>query len=282
MSTLDRILATDPLARLVQTENFIGYVYSLSYEDALIITNDAWKSRVSGVPLNCFLLGATFDPDQFSSTPPADREVLLFRVTGTSPLPQHDDVLKAQIDQFCRRERIFSSSATDDFDDFTWNEIQFGALKCRIVGTFYTVDGTLNLGSDIETFTSASRLRVFKPRGTSLEQVVNFVDPLRRQKALEDAAVLGFRGQPQPFRIGTIRYTSTSRLHRADVNDLVSVAIQPADFLARRTAVFGMTRTGKSNMIKQTIAVVHDTGRRGGVPIGQLVFDVNGEYANPN
>ena len=43
-----------------------------------------------------------------------------------------------------------------------------------------------------------------------------------------------------------------------------------------------MTRTGKSNMIKQTVAVVHDTGQRGGVPIGQLIFDVNGEYANPN
>jgi len=282
VTTIDRILASDPLARLVQSENFVGYVYSLSYESALVITNDTWKGRVSGIPLNCFLLGATFDPEQFSSTPPADREVLLFRVTGTSNLPQHDDLLKAQVDQFCRRERVFSSSATDDFDDFTWNEIQFGALECRIIGTFYTMEGTLNLGSDIETFTSASRLRVFKPRGTALEQIVNFVDPIRRQKALEDAAALGFRGQPQPFRIGTIRYTSTSRLHRGDVSDLVPVAIQPADFLARRTAVFGMTRTGKSNMIKQTVAVVHDTGKRGGVPIGQLIFDVNGEYANPN
>ncbi len=282
MSTLDRILASDPLAKIVQSENFVGYVYSLSYEEALVITNDAWKGRVSGIPLNCFLLGATFDPQQFSSTSVADREVLLFRVTGTSPLPQHDDVLKAQVDQFCRREKIFSSSATDDFDDFTWNEIQFGALQCRIIGTFYTVDGALNLGSDVETFTSASRLRVFKARGPALEQIVNFVDPLRRQKAIEDAAALGFRGQPQPFRVGTVRYTSTSRLHRSDANELVPVAIQPADFLARRTAVFGMTRTGKSNMIKQTIAVVHDTGKRGGVPIGQLVFDINGEYANPN
>jgi hypothetical protein len=282
MTAIDKILTSDPLVRLVQAENFVGYVFSLSYESALIITNDAWKTRVSGIPLNCFLLGATFDPEQFSATPPGDREVLLFRVTGTASLPQHDDFLKAQIDQFCRREKIFSSSATDDFDDFTWNEIQFGALECRIIGTFYAIEGVLNLGSDVESFTSASRLRVFKPRGTALEQIVNFVDPLRRQKAIEDAAALGFQGQPQPFRIGTIRYTSTSRLHRSDPSELVPVAIQPADFLARRTAVFGMTRTGKSNMIKQTIAVVHDTGRHGSVPIGQLIFDINGEYANPN
>ena len=123
MTTIDRILTSDPLVRLVQSENFIGYVYSLSYENALVISNDAWKSRVAGIPLNCFLVGATFDPEQFSSTPPSDREVLLLRVIGTASLPQRDDILKAQVDQFCRRERVFSRSATDDFDDFTWNEI---------------------------------------------------------------------------------------------------------------------------------------------------------------
>jgi len=63
---------------------------------------------------------------------------------------------------------------------------------------------------------------------------------------------------------------------------LVEVSIQPSDFLARRTAVLGMTRTGKSNMVKQTVAVVKRVADTSGVPIGQIIYDINGEYANAN
>ncbi len=86
----------------------------------------------------------------------------------------------------------------------------------------------------------------------------------------------------QPFRLGTVRYTSTDRLHRRDDAEKVAVTIQPGDFLARRTAVLGMTRTGKSNMVKHTISVVKRVADEGGAQIGQIVFDLNGEYANAN
>jgi len=43
-----------------------------------------------------------------------------------------------------------------------------------------------------------------------------------------------------------------------------------------------MTRTGKSNMIKQTVSVVKGVSYNGEVNIGQLIFDINGEYANAN
>ena len=54
------------------------------------------------------------------------------------------------------------------------------------------------------------------------------------------------------------------------------------DFLARRTAVFGMTRTGKSNTVKQLVSVVMRTGMERGLKIGQIIYDLNGEYANAN
>ena len=41
-----------------------------------------------------------------------------------------------------------------------------------------------------------------------------------------------------------------------------------------------MTRTGKSNMIKQTVSVVKDISDTYGLKIGQLIYDINGEYAN--
>ena len=143
-------------------------------------------------------------------------------------------------------------------------------------------DGQLWLGSDLESFAMAARLQVYRPRGAALAAIVNYVDPLARQKAVAEAQALGLSGGVQPFRLGTVRYTSTDRLHRRDDAEKVAVTIQPGDFLARRTAVLGMTRTGKSNMVKHTISVVKRVADEGGARIGQIVFDLNGEYANAN
>lgn len=112
--------------------------------------------------------------------------------------------------------------------------------------------------------------------------IVNHVDPMRRRRATEEARQLGIETPIPPFRVGTVRYTSTDRLHRRDDAEKVPVSIQPSDFLARRTAVLGMTRTGKSNMVKQTVSVVKQVAERGGVKIGQIIYDINGEYANAN
>ncbi len=46
----------DELLTLVQSENFAGWVYSIDYEKALIITNDKWKSDVKGIPHNSFFV----------------------------------------------------------------------------------------------------------------------------------------------------------------------------------------------------------------------------------
>ena len=43
-----------------------------------------------------------------------------------------------------------------------------------------------------------------------------------------------------------------------------------------------MTRTGKSNMIKQMVSVVKRVANEGNAKIGQIIYDINGEYANPN
>jgi hypothetical protein len=57
--------------------------------------------------------------------------------------------------------------------------------------------------------------------------------------------------------------------------------ISMRDFLARRTAMFGKTRLGKSNAINLICqAMLHYTQNTNNV--GQLIFDVNGEYSNTN
>jgi hypothetical protein len=170
-----------------------------------------------------------------------------------------------------------------EIDDITQNELQFGGLDCRILGTFFVDDEELWLGSDIESFATASRLNVYRPHGDALARIVNYVDPIRRNAANEAAEELGLGTDIQPFKVGEIRYTSTDRLHRRDPrSENVPVFVQPSDFLARRTAVLGMTRTGKSNMIKQMVSVVKKVADDSGANIGQIIYDINGEYANPN
>lgn len=273
-------LAKDDLLSLIQKDNFVGWVYSINYEEALVITNDLWKNNVKGIPHNCFLLATAFEPDKYGETDEVDKEIILLRVVSSCRLPQDDDMIKTKIDNYQNKTGIFNNET--NFDSLTRNRLQFGGLECRVLGTFYMQQQELNLGSDVESFYTSLQMRVFMPTADALEKVVNFVDPIRKKRSLEDFKELGIQGEISPFRIGTVRYTSTDRLHRANEVDKVKFYIQPADFLARRTAVLGMTRTGKSNMIKQTVSVVKEISDKHNLKIGQLIFDINGEYANTN
>jgi hypothetical protein len=282
MQNINRILKDQALLRLVQPDNFVGWVYYIDYDRAFVMTNDLWKAKACGIPHNCFLVAATFNPDEFSETIEEEREVILLRVVGSAKLPQDDDLIRTKIDNYQQQTGIYGDTQARDYDDITRNQLQFGGLDCHVLGTFYQRDSDLWLGSDLESFATASRLNVYRPRNQALQLIVNHIDPLRRQKALEDAQQLGIEKPTAPFRIGTVRYTSTDRLHRREADDQVPVHIQPSDFLARRTAVLGMTRTGKSNMVKQTVSVVKRIADESGIPIGQIIYDVNGEYANAN
>lgn len=93
-------LAKDELLTLIQKENFVGWIYSIDYEKALVITNDLWKSNVKGIPHNSFLLATAFEPDKYGEAEEADKEVILLRVIGSCRLPQDDDMIKTKIDNY--------------------------------------------------------------------------------------------------------------------------------------------------------------------------------------
>ena len=274
------LVKKNPLVQLVQADNSVGWCYRMTYDRAYIMVNDLWKAEVQGVPHNCFLVATAFNPEEFNKATQDEKEVILLRVTGAAKLPQDDDLIEAKIDYFQQHRSQVDEER--DYDDITRNKMQFHGLECRILGTFYVREKELWMGSDIESFSSATRLNVYRPRGKALETIVNYVDPIRRQAAREATEELGIDKPVGSFKIGTVRYTSTDRLHRGSDEPDVSVYIQPSDFLARRTAVLGMTRTGKSNMIKQLVSVVKRVSDDSGVNIGQIIYDVNGEYANAN
>ncbi len=263
---------------------FVGYVYGMRFDEVLVMTNDAWKHAVNGIPHNSFLVAAGFNPNQIADAQPIDQEVVLLRVLEPVSLPQDNDFVRTRIEHHQRRtsNEKLPGDVNDGMDPMTAAELQVGGLRCSVLGTFYLEGGQLRLGSDIENFMTLSRLRAYKPRGSALEMIVNHVNPEVRRKAEEEARKAGFSGVASPIDIGTVRYTSTARMHRGPNEQLVKVLVQPTDFLARRTAVLGMTRTGKSNTVKTTVSAVALAAMRDNIPVGQLIFDINGEYANAN
>ena len=163
-------------------------------------------------------------------------------------------------------------------DPLTENEMSTAGLKCAVLGTFWDIDGPngpqLSYGADLDTVYVSSRLRVFKPFGNSLQTIVSF---MAEHKAEEPR---------KPFRLGNVRYASTTRRQRnaAQASQPVDVPVHVdvSDFVAHKTAVLGMTRKGKSNTVKVIACTTHQYAKENGLTIGQLIFDPAGEYANVN
>ncbi len=264
--------AQNPLSTLIQANQFIGWICQMDYEKAVAVTRDDWKARAKGVPHNCFLLAAGSGENTAS-------EIILLRVTGSAALPADDEMLAAKIQKLTAGN---SRAQGNETVAAAGEEFQFSGLACRILGTFYLHDGVLRLGSDVENYSSGPPLEVYRPTGAALEAIVNYTSPERAAAAREEARRLGLSSELPRFPIGTVRYSSTDRRHRSDAADRAVFRLNAVDFLARRTAVFGMTRTGKSNTVKQLVAVVMRTSRGSGLKIGQIIYDLNGEYANAN
>jgi hypothetical protein len=279
MQNLNEIARNDPLAPLVQREQFIGWTCRIDYEQAVVLTNDVWKAHARGVPHNCFLLATLFNPENPAGNEEAACEIVLLRVIGAAALPMEDKLTQSKIEGLMRRA---SNVTGQDADDLAKGEFQFGGLRCRILGTFYTRDGQLRFGSDVESCQNTVPLEVYRPTGAALETIVNYIGPERAAAAAQEARRLGLKSGLLRFPIGTVRYTSTDRLHRANISEQATFNLNAIDFLARRTTVFGMTRTGKSNTVKQLVSVVMRTASGCGLKIGQIVYDLNGEYANAN
>ncbi len=280
-SPLVSLLVDDVAKRDTHDSRRVGFTLSMDYSEALVMVHDKWRSDVEGIPHNSYLLAATFNPADFALAQPVDRRVILLRVTGRASIETDSEHLRA-ITQFFQDNPDVKNGQLEGLEPITVNRMSWTGMKGHILGTFFVAqDGELRMGTDIEDVFATRMMRVYKPTAKALEKIVNYVDPDRRKKAEEDASAAGV-GTPVPFQIGTVRYTSTQHMAERGGSTDVPVYISPVDFLARRTSVFGMTRTGKSNTTKTMVSQVAITAFQTRQPIGQLIFDINGEYSNAN
>ena len=239
-------------ARRISEMRFVGYVLELGFDSAKIITSDPYKVAVGGIPRGSFLI---MTPVQAGNTPP---HFTLLRVTGVSPTPLSNQVQQTYFE--------LHKKSMPELDVWTQSELQWGALDCDVLGMFYANPlqmRELQFSGDVNNVVSAHRYKVFAPDEALLDLIVNgMVKP-------EERATIG------------ILRTMECGLFSNGAMTEIPVEVSMRDFKGCRTAMFGKTRLGKSNVVKLLAQAMLDATERDHT-VGQLIFDINGEYANDN
>jgi Helicase HerA, central domain len=275
------LAAGDILRGLVEAGAYVGEVVSLGYNEAILQIHDFDRQKVGGIPALCFLLASRVNPQTTPDARVEDASVILLRVMDHADLPNAEEAKRVRVETAQRVSGEVGVNWDDRavMDATTHQLLSYAGVRCRVIGTFYMTNSgsdsapnwQLCFGSDISNYYPNRGLKVFKPRGEVLESIVNFRDPII------------FAGLRIPMvHIGHVRYASTNRRFQQVAS--VPVSVTPTDLLGQKTALFGMTRSGKSNTTKIILKAIFalrweaaDSQR-----IGQLVFDPNGEYANEN
>lgn len=238
---------------------FVGYVLEIGYDTVTIITSDPFKIAVGGVPRNSLLIMTPALKDSIE-TP----HFTLLRVLDSAPTPLSKETQQTYFE--------LQKKSMPELDRFTQAELQWGALTTGVLGMFYPhpeKDDMVEFSGDMNNFVSAHKYKVYAPDDDLLNLVINSLVATENR-----------------FPIGNLRLTECRLPLPNKPQPKVDVNVSTMDFLGARTAMFGKTRLGKSNVVKLLAQSLMDTFPKveNGVKtdVGQLIFDINGEYANDN
>lgn len=248
---LDQEIANEK-AKKYDNLRFVGYVLDIGYDSATIITADRFKINVGGVPRNSLLI---MTPSNLEALP---LHFTMLRVLESAPTPLSKEVQQTYFE--------LQKKSMPELDVFTQSELQWGALKTGILGMFYEHlerENTVEFSGDVNNFVSAHKYRVYAPDNELLDLIVNSLVPDENR-----------------FELGDLRLTEC-RLGYKRQQAGVKVFVSTNDFKGTRTAMFGKTRLGKSNVVKLIAESLIKTTEQA-KNVGQLIFDINGEYANDN
>jgi hypothetical protein len=269
------------LRNLIDESAYVGETVALGYSEAILQIHDFHRQQVGGIPALCFLLASRVNPQSTPDPRAEDTSVILLRVMDHADLPNAEEAKRVRVENAQRVSGEVGVNWDERavMDATTHHLLSFAGVRCRVIGTYYMADiGTdaapewqLCFGSDISNYYPNRGLKVFKPRGDILRSIVNFRDPTIFSKAYIPMVA-----------VGHVRYASTNRRFQQVAS--VPVYVTPTDLLGQKTALFGMTRTGKSNTTKIILKAIFELrwAPANAQRIGQLVFDPNGEYANEN
>src|SRR5882724_10517846 len=97
---LDSLLSTAAklLAELVEEDCYVGEVYSLGYESALVQIHDFHRRKVGGIPALSFLIATRVLPSKTIDVREEDASIILLRVLDHAELPNAQEALRVRVD----------------------------------------------------------------------------------------------------------------------------------------------------------------------------------------
>ena len=233
----------------------VGTVYTISYSSAVVAVYDYDREQAGGLPMNAFLMAAR----------PADNETfILLRIQKEARLPAaaaNDQTRQQSIEESGNQEPW-----AERLPDWIRDKISLHGLECSVLGTFIDLgEGQYRYAEDIDNYFSVNQLMVWKPDAVALDLIVN------HQHRTNDIPIAG-----KMTKIGRTRFAAAESDHATKAD----FRINPTDIMKRRTAYFGMSRSGKSNGLKIVAESIYRLREENPEHrIGQIIFDLSGEYA---
>lgn len=226
------------LTRMLNTCPDIGGVYSLTFSDAIVLTNDFAKNTHGGIPQGGWLLASACTGGEGGRVL-EDEEIVLLRVREVTPLPNERDLVSGRM-AVVRDAHASEKDYNDVVDVHTRAEHQQSALACDVMGVFYTHTedpDVVEFGAELDNVWSSARYRVFMPSARMLSWIASY--PKSRDS----------------LDLGVVRFSSTRRNAQRHGMDAATVSVNVEDFVARKTFVAGMTRAGKMAPLTTRIPV---------------------------
>src|SRR5438093_5320517 len=86
------------LQALLEDASYVGEIFSLGYEEALVQIHDHHRQRVGGIPALAFLIATRITPGRLVDVREEDTSVLLLRVLDQAPLPNAEEALRVRVE----------------------------------------------------------------------------------------------------------------------------------------------------------------------------------------
>ena len=255
--------ANGPVGQMAQnykldSKRLLGLLLKLDFEESHFVTCDSWKRNCGGVPRGSFILFRVDPRSVDSADVNISERLILARVTNAAPTPVESNV----------QQTLFQVHKLQaQLDPLTHQDLQWGALKASIIGTFFDYEENgeykIGFGNDVDSFFSPFTYAAYMPTDEDLSLLIN-----------------SFVNLSSAVEVGKLKYTETPSVGNP-VN--VSILIDPQDIVgepnaAQRLANFGKTRFGKSNSNKIIANAIFNSG----IDVSQVFFDPSGEYTYIN
>ena len=173
--------------------------------------------------------------------------LLICQVIGSAPLPKQKDLEHIAVE-------ITKNGGKNDA--FTKIEMGWTGYRFNILGTL-TLSNKTEFAGDVAGVLSPQNYNVIAPSDDVIDALLN--------NSQESISLGYYRPTETILKPNTIPFSAPI-----------------TDFIGKRVGVFGLTRTGKSNLVKTLAVAIDETSESESIKIGQLLVVHDPEYDTDN